>query len=110
MYCAKNISDNIFVIVLTKEAQLDLDEIFIWYEEQKKGLGFDFINYFEAILHKLALNPYYASFILDDARGASLKKFPYEVVYRINQIKQQIRVIAIIHNHRNPEWFKKRSS
>ena len=35
-------------LVLRKEAQLDLDEIFIWYEEQKMGLGFDFLSEFEA--------------------------------------------------------------
>ncbi len=34
----------IFEIVLRREAQIDLDEIFIWYEEQKMGLGLDFIN------------------------------------------------------------------
>ena len=37
-----------FELVLRKEAQLDLDEIFIWYEEQKMGLGFDFPSEFEA--------------------------------------------------------------
>lgn len=99
-----------FIIVLTKEAQLDLDEIFIWYEEQKEGLGFDFIDHFETILYKLTINPYYVSFILGDSRGFSLKKFPYEIIYRINKTKQQVRVIAIIHHHRNPEWFRRRLS
>ncbi len=97
-----------FDVVLTRDAQLDLNEIFAWYEEQKEGLGFDFINGFELVVDKLSMNPYYASFILDDARGVSLKKFPYEVIYRANEAKQQVRLIAVIHQHRNPEWFKMR--
>ena len=97
-----------FDVVLRKDAQLDLDEIFVWYEEQKEGLGFKFIDSFEEVLNKIALNPYYASFILEDARSASLKRFPYEVIYRVNENQQQVRIIAVIHQHRNPEWFKNR--
>ena len=33
-----------FEVVLIKEAQLDLDEIFIWYEEQQSGLEQDYIK------------------------------------------------------------------
>lgn len=98
-----------FDIVLTREAQLDLDEIFVWYEDQKEGLGFNFMNRFETIINKLSTNPYYASFLLVDARGISLKKFPYEVIYRVNEEKHQIRIIAIIHQHRDPEWFRMRT-
>jgi len=65
-----------FKIVLRKDAQLDLDEIFVWYEEQKEGLGFEFIDRFEEVLNKIAFNPRYTSFILEDARSASLKRFP----------------------------------
>ena len=99
-----------FEIVLRKEAQLDLDEIFVWYEEQKEGLGFEFIDSFEKVLNKIAFNPYYASFIIEDARGASLKRFPYEVIYRVDEDQWQVRIIAVIHQHRNPEWFRNRIS
>ena len=97
-----------FEIVLRREAQIDLDEIFIWYEEQKAGLGFDFLNEFQNTLTKVNRNPYHASCIQADARSATLKRFPYEVIYRIDDPKMQIRIIAVIHQHRDPEWFKQR--
>jgi len=78
------------------------------YEEQKPELGFDFIKEFEATISKISRNPYFASCIIKDARSASLKKFPYGIVYRINEANRQIRVIAIIHHNRNPEWFRQR--
>lgn len=97
-----------FSIYLRKEAAVDLDEIFIWYEAQKENLGFEFIKVFQSAIEKLSHYPHYASFTFDDARSMSLKRFPYEVIYRIDEEKQQVRIIAIIHQHRNPDWFKKR--
>ena len=38
-----------------------------------------------------------------------IKRFPYEVIYRIDEPKMQIRILAVIHQHRDPEWFRKRS-
>jgi hypothetical protein len=69
-----------FELVITRRAQIDLDEIFVWYEEQQLGLGLKFIG-FEEVLNKINRNPYYALCIEEDARSATLKKFPYEVVY-----------------------------
>jgi hypothetical protein len=33
-----------FILLLRIEAQIDLDEIFMWYEEQQIGLGAQFIQ------------------------------------------------------------------
>lgn len=96
-----------FSVIVRTEAQIDLEEIFVWYEEQQVGLGFEFLQGIEDVIQKILHNPYYASAI-EEARAASLKRFPYEIVYRIDQQKQQVRVIAVIHQHRNPEWFRQR--
>ena len=97
-----------FDIVLRREAQIDLDEIFIWYEEQKPKLGLDFLYEFEATLEKLVRNPFHASYIGKDARSASLKRFPYEIIYRVDKARRHVRIIAVIHQHRDPKWFKQR--
>ncbi|MDI9365830.1 MAG: hypothetical protein QM541_12820 [Flavobacterium sp.] len=39
--------DNTFVIIVSREAEIDFDERFIWYEEQKDNLDFEFIEAFE---------------------------------------------------------------
>ncbi len=97
-----------FGIDLRIEAQIDLDKIFVWYEEQKPDLGFDFIFEFEAVLNKISRNPYYASYIIKQARSASLKKFPYHVIYEVDEQDKKVIVLAIAHHHRNPEWFRQR--
>lgn len=41
-----------FSIVVRTEAQIDLDEIFIWYEEQQVGLGLQFIQGIDDVYRK----------------------------------------------------------
>jgi plasmid stabilization system protein ParE len=97
-----------FDLIIKREAQIDLDEAFIWYEERKENLGFEFISEVENCFNKIIFNPYYASLIEEDARAASIKRFPYHIIYRVDESKNQIRVIAISHQHRSPDWFKER--
>ena len=97
-----------FEIVLRREAQIDLDETFVWYEEQKAGLGFDFLHEFQNVINKVHHNAYHASFIHADARSATLKRFPYEVIYRLDEATRQVRIIAVIHQRRDPDWFRQR--
>lgn len=99
-----------YELFITKSAQLDLDEIFIWYEEQKTHLGREFIEEFDQTVNRISKNPFFASLVDQEARSASLKKFPYQIVYRIIESDSQIRIIAVVHHHRNPEWFRQRLS
>ena len=97
-----------FEIVLRSKAQIDLDEIFVWYEGQKPDLGYDFINEFESALHKIGQNPYHASYFFKEGRSLSLKRFPYQIICKIDAVNEQIRILAIIHHSRNPELRRKR--
>ncbi|HEY2726248.1 MAG TPA: hypothetical protein VGI61_03680, partial [Parafilimonas sp.] len=89
-------------------AEIELHETFIWYEDENAGLGLKFIMAFEECLTKINRNPYFASAVEYNARSASLKKISLDVIYRINEDRQEIKVIAIIHQHRNSNWLKKR--
>ena len=97
-----------YKIVVQNAAQLDLDEAFIWYEEKKLNLGFRFIEDFENILNKIITNPFFASKVDSELRAASLKIFPYEIVYKIDKLSDTIIIIAINHFKREPLWYKKR--
>jgi len=96
-----------FEIFFRKEAQIDLDEIFAWYEEQQQGLGIKFIDTVDKMLSKISSNPHFA-FCIEEARSASLSRFPYDIIYLIDDYKLQVRVLAIIHQRRDPEWFRQR--
>ena len=97
-----------YKLIIQNAAQLDLDEAFIWYEEKKLDLGFRFIEEFEIILTKIIANPFFASKVDKELRSASLKIFPYEIVYKIDESSDTIIIIAINHFKREPLWYKKR--
>jgi plasmid stabilization system protein ParE len=44
-------------IILTEDAQQDLDEAYHWYQEQNHGLGQEFIRCVDATLSEISRNP-----------------------------------------------------
>ena len=82
-------------VIVEKPAQLDIDEAFIWYEEQSVDLGFRFIQYLDEIIEAVIRNPYFAFVLSKDVRSASLSVFPYEVIYLIDEPKQTVFVLAV---------------
>ncbi len=99
---------NSWKIVIEDLAQLDLQEVYEWYETGKTGLGEEFLESFEDTLSKLERNPFHASSYDETIRSATLKRFPYEVIYLVNDLTPEIDIIAISHQHRKPGWFKNR--
>ena len=45
-------------ILIRPEAEKDLADVFVWYEDKRQGLGHDFLLRVEAGLHFIARNPY----------------------------------------------------
>lgn len=99
---------NSWKIIIEDLAQLDLHEVYEWYETGKTGLGEEFLDSFEDTLSRIARNPLHASAFDKTTRSASLKRFPYEVIYLVKELTTEIDIIVIIHQHRKPGWFKNR--
>lgn len=97
-----------FKVIIQPEAEGDLDCAVAWYEEQKAGLGIDFLSCFEVVLVSIKLNPFlYQKFFLRFHR-ALLRRFPYAVYYCIDEGLKTVSIYAVLHTHRDPESFKKR--
>jgi len=91
-----------FSILLSKRAERDLNESFRWYEEKQKGLGSRFID---EVLNRIGIietNPELFAIKCKSYRESSLEKFPYIIIYRINNRKNQIRIVGVFHMSRNP--------
>ncbi len=95
-------------IIIEDLAQLDLHDVYQWYEEEKTGLGEEFLDSFEVSISRIERNPLHASSYDATSRSAILTRFPYEVIYLVNDLESEINIIAISYQHRKPDWFKKR--
>ncbi len=73
-----------FQIIFQNEALVDVQEAYQWYEDQLQELGEDFLSELNEILEKLKQNPQYFGYAFDDFRDVRLKRFPYQVVFKIS--------------------------
>ena len=94
-----------FDVELLALAEDELSDAYDWYEEQQESLGdklYYEVNYF---LNLLELNPYqFQVRYADDLRAASLNKFPYLIIFWIDEPNYIIYVVSIFHTSRNPQF------
>ena len=90
-------------MVFRDEAQSEFDEAVDWYERQRGGLGFEFIEEVQKTLDQIVLAPQRCPFIFEDAKLALVRRFPYLVIYRIEAT--EIVILAVFHQRRDPlQW------
>jgi len=73
-----------------------------WYESEQKGLGEKFITAIDAGVDEICNNPEFCSRLRGSYRQASIKKFPFVVVYEFFPRRKLIHIAAIFHTSRNP--------
>ncbi len=95
-------------VSLSDEAEKDIEEAYIWYENQKNGLGEDLITELEKSFKKIQQNPTaYRIRYKKKVRGFLMSVFPYLILYFVDK---NIKIISVFHTHRQPKTLKKRIS
>ena len=84
----------------------ELEEAFVWYEQQVPGLGSQFLLALDATINSLRRNPFQYPVVYKDVRRALMRRFPYQVFYVQNEM--QIVIIAVFHGMRNPSIWQSR--
>jgi len=88
------------------EAETEFLEAIEYYEERERGLGYDFsIEVFRTV-QNIVTYPTAWSVIEKDLRRCLVHRFPYGVVYSIEQ--DEIFILAVMHLRRHPDYWKKR--
>ncbi len=92
---------------LRPEAELDLADAATWYEEQRKGLGHEFLDEILASLSSISNAPLMFPVLHRETRRALIRRFPFAVYFRIEPTA--IVVLAVMHGSRDPRHWKKRT-
>lgn len=87
-------------------AQREAEEASDYYQNQREGLGHEFILAFEKTLLDIQAFPGLGTKIEENCRRRRFKKFPYGVVFRVHD--GAIVVIAVMHLRRRPGYWKDR--
>ena len=92
---------------LRAEAELDLADAALWYEEQRSGLGHQFLDEVLATFTIIAKTPLSYQLVHRNTRRALVHRFPFGIYYRIET--SMIVVVAVMHGSRNPRHWKSRA-
>ena len=90
-------------IEFTDPAVIELEDAIQYYELELKGLGRKFLDEVLETTELISLFPQLFSKISAHTRRAILRKFPYNLIYSILNVK--IYIIAVAHQNRKPEYW-----
>lgn len=93
-------------IQFTNDALFDIEEIILWYEEQREGLSYDFELCLEAGVNEITRTPTAYQKRYKNVMVLFISRFPYGIHYVINA--ETIVVIGIFHTSRSPRRWSKR--
>jgi toxin ParE1/3/4 len=93
-------------LVFRPVAQAEFVAATAWYEDQRPGLGGDFVAEVQQVLETIANHPERYSVADGDVREALVSRFPYCVYFRVKP--DWIVVIAVFHTSRDPSLWQVR--
>lgn len=93
-------------LIVAPEAEQDLAEAYAWYEDQRVGLGEDFLSCVDACIEALRRTPEMCPEVHESYRRALVRRFPYAVFYEYTQ--HTVTVYSVFHTSQDPEkWIRR---
>jgi plasmid stabilization system protein ParE len=94
---------------MTRPAQADRLQVMNWYEAILSKLA---IEFHEEVSQKVenivAKFPKIARIVYKNARKLPINKFPYNLIYVVDNERKEVKVLAIVHDKRNPSVWQNR--
>ena len=88
------------------EAKEEFNEAIEYYEDCEPGLGYDFSIEAHDTIQTIINYPNAWPIIEDDVRGCLVNRFPYSILYSIEE--KGVFILAVMHQRRHPDYWKNR--
>jgi len=85
----------------TGRAKDDVELAFVWYERQRRGLGFEFLDCVENSVKSITENPEMYKLTYSSFRSCVIRRFPFSVFYTIENT--EIIVHSVFDNRQDPK-------
>lgn len=93
-------------LIVAPEAEQDLAEAYAWYEEQRIGLGEEFLSCVDACIEAFRRMPEMHAVVYENYRRALVRRFPYTVFYEY--VEGTVTVYCVFHTSQDPEkWLRR---
>lgn len=94
-------------LLVRQRAATEIQEAFRWYEEQRQGLGAEFLQAARETLSAVEEAPERYPRVRGEIRRALLHRFPYSILYLAEH--ERTVVIGCFHSKRDPRrWASRR--
>jgi toxin ParE1/3/4 len=93
-------------VALRRAADAEFAAAAEWYEQQRPGLGADYVDAVQQALDLISSTPLLYSTVESDVREAPVRDFPYCVYYRVEP--DRVVVLAVFHTSRDPAIWQAR--
>jgi toxin ParE1/3/4 len=99
-------------VVVRPEAEEDMIEAAAWYEDRQPQLGSEFVQEVIRVWDALEENPLLNSrrHSHKDIRWRYPDRFPYRIIYEINEAEKIVVIAAVLHVARHDRHWKRRVS
>ena len=75
-----------------------------YYKSKRPGLGVIYLTEFASLLNRICEGPHkYPAELQPNIRRASMRKFPFTVIFR--EVRDQVQVLAVAHHRRRPQYW-----
>jgi plasmid stabilization system protein ParE len=89
------------------DADLDVAAAFQWYENERRGLGLEFLEQLGAAYDHIADGPLGYQDLESGIRRAVLRRFPYAVYFSVEN--DVVVILAVLHATRDPAVWQRRT-
>ena len=93
-------------VLFLEPARQELDDAFSWYEDQRAGLGRDFLDEMDRAVKRVIKYPSSCAEICPGIRRCLVGRFPYGLIYCVDG--DQTVILALGHLHREPRYWTDR--
>jgi len=88
-------------------ARRELEETIDYYNAERQGLGREFREEVQRVINLLTRFPRLGQPVRGSVRRVMLARFPYHIYYRLLE-SGYLRILAVAHNRRRPEYWGSR--
>ena len=87
-------------------AKRELTDVVKYYDQQRSGLGEEFLNDVRRVAELLDENPELGRMLRDGCRSIVLNRFPFSLMYELEDTG--VRILAVAHQKRRPDYWRGR--
>jgi toxin ParE1/3/4 len=94
--------------IILADAEDDLEHAFDYYFAIRRELALNFLDQYRHGVNRALEHPGAWQSLDDTYRRYRLHRFPYGIVYRIDQPSYRIVIVAVMHLSQSPAWWRSR--